>query len=406
MAGATVALPASISAAQTNPAGYALETGSVSAQINRITVYDMRIQPDGQPIDSSQWGFAASPPPWGFSITYYSPITENANYLSPLSGNSDLTEVSIKELRVNVSRTFFDSQLALGISGELVKAVREIGPYSYDSEVPSFMLGALYRLPKHIVLGAGYIPPLTIGPNSNDYPQPEMVGFNRSVLRPSEVDLGVGWVPNRFFKIGLQATYAGDTTNTALLADQTVETGGHPTWVPRLGESYVIADFKNFKSEWAVGTYYETSRLSGQSDRTHLTTGLDVNPWFINLNAGFDLASDYRNFMMGIGIDIVRTLRFFDIIPNDPTPHYDGVLPAPMEISADGFPDAMTPGEYRVAPSTSLGAVVDIIAEGPKNIADKFAGRPTLVQLRSEAADEAKRTRTLHPRIEFQPVLL
>jgi hypothetical protein len=406
MAGATVALPASISSAQTNPAGYALETGSVSAQINRITVYDMRIQGDGQPIDSSQWGLAVSPPPWGFSIAYYSPITENATYASPLTGDSLLTEVSIKELRLNVSRYFFDSKLALGITAELVKAVREIGPYSYDSEAPSFMLGALYRLPEHIILGAGYIPPLTIGPNSNDYAQPEMIGFNRSVLRPSELDLGVGWAPNRFFKIGIQATYAGDTSNTALLEDQTVSTGSSPTWTPRIGESYVIADFKNFKSEWAVGSYYETSRLSGYSDRTHLTTGLDINPWFINLGVGFDLASDYRNFMMGVGIDIVRTLRFFDIIPNDPTPHYDGFVPSPVEISADGFPEAMTPGEYRVAPSTSLGDVFDIIREGPGNIADKFAGRPTQVQLRDRAAEEAKVGHLLRPNIEFQPLYL
>jgi hypothetical protein len=204
LAGATVALPASISSAQSNPAGYAMETGSVSAQINRIEIYDLRIQPDGQPIDSSQWGLAVSPPPWGFSVTYYSPITENATYGSALTGDSLLTEVSIKELRLNVSRLFFDSHLAIGISGEIVKAVREIGPYSYDSEAPSFMLGALYRLPDHIILGAGYIPPLTIGPNSNDYGQPEMIGFNRSVLRPSELDLGVGGFQIDFLRLAFK----------------------------------------------------------------------------------------------------------------------------------------------------------------------------------------------------------
>ena len=403
MAGATVALPASISSAQANPAGYAMETGSVSAQINRIEIFDLRIQPDGQPIDSSQWGFAVSPPPWGFSITYYSPITENALYDSALTGDSLLTEVSIKELRLNVSRYFLDSRLALGVALELVKAVRELGPYSYDSEAPSFILGALYRLPSHFVLGAGYTPPLAIGPNSNDYLQDEMVGFNRSVIRPSELDLGVGWVPNRFFKTGLQVSYIGDTTNTALLADETVTTGSHPTWVPRIGESYVIADYKNFKSEWAVGSYYETSRLSGYGDRAHLTTGLDVNPYFINLSAGFDLASDYRNFMLGIGIDIVRTLRFFDIIPNDPTPHYDGIIPNPVEFSADGLPDAMTTGEIRIAPSISLGDVADLVSEGPSNISDKFAGRPTKVQLRDRATEESKLNKLLDPRIEFQP---
>jgi hypothetical protein len=151
-----------------------------------------------------------------------------------------------------------------------------------------------------------------------------------------------------------------------------------------------------------VGSYYETSRLSGYGDRAHLTTGLDVNPFFVNLSVGFDLASDYRNYMMGIGIDIVRTLRFFDIIPEDPTPHYDGTLPCPVEISADGLPEAMTTDEIRMAPSISLGDVIDLIKEGPGNIADKFAGRPTKVQLRAKADEEAKYQKLLDPRIEFQ----
>jgi hypothetical protein len=395
MAGAVIALPSSISSSESNPAGYAMETGSLSAQINRISITDKRIQPDGQSIDSSQWGLGLSPPPWGFAISYYSPITENATYVSPITGDSLLTEVSMKELRFTVSRSFFDSRLALGFSAELVKAVRELGPYSYNSDAPSYNLGALYRLPDHFILGAGYTPPLTIGPNANNIAQNELPGFNQAVLRPSELDLGIGWVPNRFFKTGFQVSYVGDTANTALLYDQTEITGANPTLVPRIGASYVLAEYNNFQSEWAVGSYYATSRVEGQASRLHATTGLEANPYFVNLGIGFDLSSDYQNIMVGVGIDIVRTLRTFDIIPKDPTPAYNGFFPKADKIVADGLPEAMTKGEARTTQETSLGQVGTIVEEAPGNIVDKFSGKQTTV----EKKRKQKKKKTAHKKL-------
>jgi hypothetical protein len=405
MAGATVAIPSSVSSAETNPAGYAMETGSVSAQINRISITDRRIQPDGQSIDSSQWGFGISPPPWGFSISYYSPTTENATYVSPLTGDSLLTEVSLKELRFTVARSFFDSRLAIGWSAELVKAVRELGPYQYNSDALSYRVGALYRLSNHLVLGAGYAPPLTIGPNSDNVAQSELPGFNRSLLRPSQLEMGAGWIPNRFFKVGLQLSYVGDTANTALLADQTVITGASPTWVPRAGASYVLADYYNFRSELAVGTYYEPSRFEGEEGRLHATTGLEVNPYFVNLGIGFDLSKDYKNIMFGVGIDIVRTLRTFEIIPRDPTPPYQGYFPNAYKLSADGLPEAMTKGEERTSPQTSVGQVGTIIENVPGNIADKFSGKPTTVETKEKLDKHPKKSkkRKKHPILKVKP---
>jgi hypothetical protein len=243
MAGATVALPSSISSAEYNIAGYAMETGSLSAQINRISITDKRLQPDGAEIDSSQWGLGLSPPPWGFSLSYYSPITESDSYFSPNTFDPLKTEVSLKELRLGVARSFFDGHFAIGVAAELDKAVRELGSYTYDSYAPSFALGALLRGPDHLIFGVSYTPPLTIGAAPNQPDQAEMPGFNQAYLRPSQLNFGVGWVPNRFFKTGLSLAYVGDTANTALLADQSIVTGATPTWVPRIGESYVLAEF-------------------------------------------------------------------------------------------------------------------------------------------------------------------
>src|SRR4051812_31448023 len=55
MAGATVATPNSISAAELNSAGYAMLTTSITAQINKVSLDDSRLQRSGDKIDSSQW---------------------------------------------------------------------------------------------------------------------------------------------------------------------------------------------------------------------------------------------------------------------------------------------------------------------------------------------------------------
>ena len=86
-----------------------------------------------------------------------------------------------------------------------------------------------------------------------------------TILHASQMNLGVGWVPNRFFKVGVSLAYIGDTANTALLYDQSITSGSTPTWIPRVGASYVLAQFSNFSSEFAAGSYYAPSRFSGEA---------------------------------------------------------------------------------------------------------------------------------------------
>lgn len=68
MAGAAVAVPFSISAAQSNPAGLAMGMASVSVQILKNTIRDSQLQNSKIEYESNQWGFAVSPPLWGFGI--------------------------------------------------------------------------------------------------------------------------------------------------------------------------------------------------------------------------------------------------------------------------------------------------------------------------------------------------
>jgi hypothetical protein len=382
MAGATVALPTSISAAEPNPAGYGMTTGSVSAQINSVSLHDSRLQRTGEPIDSSEWGLGVSPDHWGFSIAYYSPETESGTYVSPNTGDTAVTEVSLKEFRFTVARTFFVDRLSIGATFEITKAVREINDISNDCFGTSYQLGALYRLPNHVLLGLSYMPEVTVGPASNTAYQAIMPGFNQTVARPLLVTFGSGWIPNRFFKMGASVTYAGNTENTALLYDQTITTGARPTWVPRMGVSYVLAEYSNFKVEGAAGSYYEFSRLSSEANRLHVTAGLEANPYFINLGAGFDVAIAYQNFIVSVGVDIVRAARAFDIIPKESVPPYNGLFPRVTHISPDGLPSGLTRGEQSAYQATSVEQVGKIVEEVPQNIAKKLQGEKTTVELR------------------------
>lgn len=390
MAGATVAIPSSISAAETNPAGYAMLTGPVSAQINQTTLSDPRIQRNGEPISSSQWGLSVSPMPWAYSVSYYSSATEGGIYVSPNTGDTVKTEVSVKELRFTVGRSFLNDTLALGASLNLAKAVRELDNTASNAFGLSYRLGMLARLPKHFLIGASFAPEISIGPASHPDPQSIMPGFNQTVRQPMQAAIGLGWVPSRFFTAGLSATYVGNTDNTALLADESITTGATPTWVPRLGARYTLAEYDHFTLDASAGSYFETSRIEGQSSRLHVTGGIEANPYFINLGAGFDFSSGYRNLSVSLGVDIVRTLRAFDIIPKDATTPYRGTLPPVLPAK----PKPFLPGNNPDAKTESVERVIEIIENVPQNIKKKVQGKPTTVELKEAKAKQKQKNKS------------
>lgn len=380
MAGASLATASSIAAAESNPAGFAMETASLAAQINKVSLDDKRIQRSGEPIESRQWGLGVSPHPWGFSFSYYSPMTENGEYIAPSTGHNLASEVSIKQFRLTLARVFFDNRLSIGVGLDAIKAVRELGDYSYNSIGFGYRFGALFHVVDHLVIGGTFTPQISIRPAGEPSEQYEMPGFNRNVIMPAQGGLGLGWIPNRFFKLGFSLTYVAPTINTALLADENTATGTSRTFVPRLGASYVVAEYRSFKAEIAGGSYYEMARLSGYASRIHGTGGIELNPYFVNLGAGIDVASDFKTFILSAGIDIVRTARFFGLIPPDPVPPYNGFFPKPQKVSADGLPDGLTRGEPKEYSAPDVGDIGKIIKDIPKRIEEKATGKVPLVE--------------------------
>jgi long-subunit fatty acid transport protein len=390
MAGATVAIPDSVTALDTNPAGLTMTMGSVTAQINSNEASDRRLTGSEQiKVRSTQWGLTATPNKWGYAVAYYSPSYEGGHYISPVTGNAQHYEVSKKKLRLSVSRGMLKRKLSVGLGVELNRGIRRIGELSDDATGVSFQAGVLYHVKKHFLVGASFSPATEIGSNTGGGGAGELPGFARPIRSPALLNVGAGWIPNRYFSFGFSVIAVGTTEDTALLQDQSVTVGDRFTLQPRAGLSYILGEYKNLRISTAAGTYYEMSRTAGHSNRLHGTFSFQVKPWFVNAGIGVDRAEHYNNVFLSIGFDIVRTLRTFNIIPRDSVPPLNGFFPRPTRVSADGLPDGLTAGEYREFESPSVGDVKDIIENIPTNIENKFKGEPS-VQEKEEARNPPK----------------
>ena len=243
----------------------------------------------------------------------------------------------------------------IGISGELIKGIRHFDRVEASGSTASWNLGALYRFTDSWVAGISFFPPFDVGPDSNA--STNLSGFNQSILSPGILGLGLGFMPNRFFKAGISILAVGGTQNTALLYDQNIAYGKKLSFQPRIGASYVFFEYPFLSMELALGLYDEVSRIEAQDNRFHKTFALDVNPWFINTGIGADGASHYYNWIVSLGVDVVRTLRTFEIIPKDPVPNLKGSFPSPI-----------TRGQSQEFVKPTLQEVKQIIIDIPEKI--------------------------------------
>ena len=380
MAGATVALPFNIGASELNPAGFAMLMGTVNAQISGTEISDRQIQSPEQKMKSNYYGLAVNPPPWGFAVSSYSPTLENGNYHSLASARDVDAEVSVRELQFSVSRMFFNNTASFGLTLDLAKANRQIGGENENRVSAGWKIGGLYKLPKHLTLGATLSPQNTIDGNPMASALTDMPGFSQAIVMPTIIGLGVGWTPNRFFQGGATLLYVAKTQNTALLRDENIAVGQYATLQPRLGLTYTFFQYEHWKGDVALGSYFEVSRVAGEINRLHETASMDVNIHMFNTGIGIDRANGYRNFMVGVGVDIIRTLRALDIVPKDNLPPYNGFFPHPAKVSADGLSEGLSTGEKKSVPNQSLGDVRQIIEEAPGKISDKISGRAVEVE--------------------------
>ncbi len=344
MSGATVGLGDTFIASLDNPAGLAMGLNGADSNFATNIIYDRNIQNFDNSLSTYELGVAFNQYPWGFSFGYISPYREGQTY--SLMNSPDMPKtlsVSTREFHFSVAHLFFKNRLSVGLSLILGQSVQEILSVTNSQEVnaQSYSLGSTigvsYQLPHRILFGLSYRLPMSYPGGGFSQNTPELPNFLQPLETPGRLGIGVGWIPNRFFRTDFTGFILGSTPRTTLLRDEATSIGENITFQPRLGAAYDFLDFKELKGTLFGGTYYETSRAEKTSDRFHQTVGMEIKPWIFNLGWGLDIASGYRNYIVSLGINPFKIMSKIDLIPTPWHPRYAKAFPPPFYQSDQGL---------------------------------------------------------------------
>jgi hypothetical protein len=395
MAGAMVGLADTVTAAGDNPAGLAMTLESTGAQLVGNRVRDGNIQNYDEPIDTFNVGAAASAFPWGFGVGYWIPYQEGQVY--HVNGGDVRARMAVRELRFSGARLFFDKRLSLGASlifGQSLLSQEplnnpDVNPQDHTYAVGG-ALGGMYRFDRRWLLGISYSLPMTYMPNSGT-PTSGINSYFQATKMPWRLNVGTGWIPNRFFRLGLGLYMLGTTDGVALLSDQDHLVGQRVNFQPRAGVAYTLAEFSEFKAFGYAGSYLELSRVVGTEPRLHGTVGFEMNVWIFNLGWGLDGASKYRNFIFSAGLDVIRLMRKIDMIPPDYQPKQAGWLPDPRGLKDEGLPRPLvTRWKKRSGDQADISAVLKIGKSIPGKIKDKVNSAVDALSPKKKTRDESE----------------
>ena len=337
MGGASAGLADTFIAAIDSPAGLAMTVGVGDIHYATDNIQDAHLQSFDAVLHTTSVGLALGLYPWAVSVGYLSPYREEATYALPsLLPNPATLSVTTRELVVSAARLFAHDRLSLGVSLVLAQAVRELQDpalsfeQSYASYTAGAVVGAMIRLPRRFLLGTSFGSPMRFAAASGEVQKSlPLPGFFQAVEVPWRLSLGLGWIPNRFFRADLTVHLLGATPHTALVRDEGALVGQTVTLQPRLGAAYVFADYKEFKGTLFLGTYFEWTRIAGTDSRVHGTGGVEARIWIFTVGGGVDVASGYRNFMESVGVDVFGLMARLKMIPTAWTPPPAGMLPRP-----------------------------------------------------------------------------
>lgn len=345
MAGAAVGLGDTFIASTMNPAGPAMTLQGADLSFNSNSVKDARVQNFENPVTTNNFGFAWSMYPWGITLGYVQSYREGQSYQVGASP-TDIADLSIttREFVFGVSRVLFENRFSFGVDLLLGQSEHQIssgliasGSAANHAYALGGRLGAMVQLPERFIVGMSYSLPMHYAADAAATSSSVLPGFFQPINVPETFALGLGWIPNRYFRTDLTIYAIGRTPEAALLSHNAIDVGQNRTYQPRLGAAYTLADFKEFSANVFLGTYFEASRIHESHDRLHFTTGIEVKPWILSLGWGLDLAPDYRNYLVSLSIDVVKTMTKLDIIPRTSSTHASQFLPRPGNLSEAGL---------------------------------------------------------------------
>jgi hypothetical protein len=345
MAGATVGLADTFTAAGDNPAGLAmtLSLGDTHASTNRI--YDGHLQDRKAALQASSLGAALSIRDFGFSIGLTNVWDEGQFYRLPSLSSPQWIESYVREYRI-AGAYRFNNQLSVGAQLRFADLMQGLGPEIGADSNPTatdsaigLSLGVLYRLPRQrLLFGASWSSGMTLDARDS-IPSSFSIfpGYVQPVLLPSRLSLGMGYVPNRLLRADFTLQRVGATPGAALLSNQSRSVGAQATLEPHFGVAYTFADFTPLRGLFFAGTYLQPSRIESLPMRLHLTFGLEAKWSFVNFGFALDRAASYENYLASIGVDPFRIMELLDVIPRSRPPAPRGLFPNPWYESDEGL---------------------------------------------------------------------
>ncbi len=345
MAGATVGLADTFIASLDNPAGLAMTLYGGDTTFTSNTIYDGNTQNYDEAMYANDIGLAINLYPWGFSVGYVSPFQVGQPYgLASSPNDPTILTVKTRELYFSAARVFFNNRLALGGSLILGQSEHQMeftnSPQlsaSYHAYALGGNVGATFQFPNRFLLGLSYNLSMQYPANSLSEPTSGVTHFFQPINVPYRIGVGLGWIPNRFFRADISTFIIGTTDNAALLRDDSVIVGQYTTIQPKVGIAYQFLDFKNLQGTAFMGTYYEVTQVQDQPNRIHATGGFELKPWILTLGLGVDESQNYRNYLVSLGVDVFRVMEKLDIIPSLPRPSYVGAFPKTVSLSDEGL---------------------------------------------------------------------
>ncbi len=311
MAGALTGLADGYYGSVINPAGTSLTLNHIDLDLTQSIIADGYNMAPGQTFVNKTVGIAIPLNSFGMSLGTSSPFQ---------STNASGNQVSLNEYRLSFSQAFLDNHLSLGIG----IGFDSVTLNSESISQVGYTIGVLYRFPNRIYVGSAFNTGLLIGPFLND----------QLISLPQSATLGVGWIPNRLFRAAFSLQWVDAETNTFDFREPTLPVGRYSVLQPNVGISYEFLSLQNISARIDAGAYLEAIRTT-LSYRPHSTVGLQIHPWFVHLVYTVDIANQYQNTLVNVGIDIKDLLTRLQVLPRAVTAPPAGLLPKPFEINED-----------------------------------------------------------------------
>ncbi len=399
MASAVIGLADTAIASLDNPSGQAMTLNMGDLNFASNSIQDRNIQNYDSPVSTNHFGLAVAPYPWAFGLALVSPYREGQDYQLSSAGNPLASlSVSAREVQFTVSRVQLKNRLSAGMTLRFGSAFEELTINGATQSAWAPALGATWgvmgQLNDRVLLGMSLASGMYY--NFDSAKQPDALpGFFRNLQSPYRLSFGAGWIPNRYLRLGSSINFIGPTVGAALLKDENVAVGQAITPQPRLGFNYVFADFKNFEGQIFGGTYLEISRVQDAASRLHFTTGVELKPWLLVIGAGVDLSSNYGNFIVGAGINILRTMEALELIPRFYNPIRRGMIRSPFYNSDEGL---ARPLAAKWDPQGPALDPVKVMLDLPKKIENKIEQIGDTLQLRPPQDEPLPETQVSPPK--------